>query len=141
MIEKLKHRDRLSQKQFGSSAERTGSRSGRLQLFFKIGILKNFANSTGKRLCWSIFLISCRPEDLQFHLKENPTKGFSCEICKIFKNFFSQNSCSGWLLLSFNSCLQRNPEQKPVRLSAINTKFKKSICCQENQHLSDKLPK
>ena len=88
MIEKLKHRDRLSQKQFGSPAERTGFRSGRLQLFFKIGILKNFANSAGKHLCWSIFLINCRPEDLQFHLKENSTKGFSCEICKIFKNFF-----------------------------------------------------
>ena len=26
-------------------------------MFFKIGDLKNFANFTGKALCWSIFLI------------------------------------------------------------------------------------
>ena len=53
--------------QFGSPAERTGFRNSRSQLFFKIGGLKNFANSTGKHLYWSIFLISCRPEDLQLH--------------------------------------------------------------------------
>ena len=28
-----------------------------------------------------------------------------------------------WLLLRFNSCFQRSSEQKPVRLSAINTRF------------------
>ena len=28
-----------------------------------------------------------------------------------------------WLLLRFNSCFQKSPEQKPVRLSIINTKF------------------
>ena len=28
-----------------------------------------------------------------------------------------------WLLLRFKSCFQRSPEQKPVRLSAINTIF------------------
>ena len=27
------------------------------QMFFKIGILKNFANFTGKHMCWSLFLI------------------------------------------------------------------------------------
>ena len=33
-------------------------RSSRLQMFFKIGVLKNFAIFTGKRkhLCWSLFL-------------------------------------------------------------------------------------
>ena len=30
-------------------------RSSRSQMFFKIGILKNFANFTGKHLCWSLF--------------------------------------------------------------------------------------
>ena len=28
-------------------------KSSRSQIFFKIGVLKNFANSTGKYLCWS----------------------------------------------------------------------------------------
>ena len=32
-------------------------RSSRSQMFFKIGVLKNFAILTGKRLCWSLFLI------------------------------------------------------------------------------------
>ena len=32
------------------------SRSSRLQMFFKIGVLKNFANFRGKHLCWSVFL-------------------------------------------------------------------------------------
>ena len=31
------------------------SGSSRLQMFFKIGILKNFANFTGKHVFWSLF--------------------------------------------------------------------------------------
>ena len=31
-------------------------RSGRLQMFFKIGVLINFTKFTGKHLCWSLFL-------------------------------------------------------------------------------------
>ena len=30
-------------------------RSSRLQMFLKIGVLKNFANFAGKDLCWSLF--------------------------------------------------------------------------------------
>ena len=53
---------------------------------FKKSILKNFANFTGKRLCWSLFLIKLqvwRPATLR---KETPTQIFSCEIWEIFKN-------------------------------------------------------
>ena len=32
-------------------------RSSRSQMFFKIGVLKNFANFTGEYLYWSLFLI------------------------------------------------------------------------------------
>ena len=32
-------------------------RKSRSQMFFKIGVLKLFANFTEKRLCWSLFLI------------------------------------------------------------------------------------
>ena len=31
------------------------SRSSPSQMFFKIGVLKHFANFTGKHLCWSLF--------------------------------------------------------------------------------------
>ena len=37
------------------------SRSSRSQMLFKIGAPKNFANFTGKHLCWSLFEESCRP--------------------------------------------------------------------------------
>ena len=33
------------------------NRSNRLHMFFKIGVVKNFAEFTGKDLCWSLFLI------------------------------------------------------------------------------------
>ena len=34
------------------------ARSSRARMFFKIGVLKNFANYTGKHLCWSLFLLN-----------------------------------------------------------------------------------
>ena len=33
-------------------------KSNQLQMFFKIGALKNFAIFTGKGLCWSLLLIN-----------------------------------------------------------------------------------
>ena len=33
-------------------------------MFFKIGALKNFANLTGKHLCWSLFLIKLQAQHL-----------------------------------------------------------------------------
>ena len=36
-------------------------RSGGSQMFFNIGIFENFSIFTGKHMCWSLFLISCRP--------------------------------------------------------------------------------
>ena len=38
-------------------------RSSRLQIFFKIGVLKNFANFTGKHMCWSLFLKKFKKTD------------------------------------------------------------------------------
>ena len=56
--------------------------SSRSHLFFKIGVLKNFANFTGEHLCWSLFLTKFFTD----FIKNTPTQVFSCEICKIFKN-------------------------------------------------------
>ena len=58
-------------------------RRSRFQMFFKISALKNFANFTGKQLCWSLFLIKLQ---LQLYQKEAPTQVFFCEIFK--KTFF-----------------------------------------------------
>ena len=56
-------------------------------MFFKIGVLKNFATLTGKHLCWSLFLIKllyC----CNFIKKETPIQVFSCEYCEIFGSSF-----------------------------------------------------
>ena len=61
-------------------------RSSHSLLFFKIGVLKNFAIFTGKRL--SFFLIKSqafRPANL---LKKTPKQVFSCEYRENFKNNF-----------------------------------------------------
>ena len=65
-------------------------RSNRLQMFFKIGVLKSFAIFRGKQLCWSLFLIKLQALVLQHYLKEkrDPNTCISCEYCKIFKNSF-----------------------------------------------------
>ena len=64
------------------------SRSSRLQMFFKIGVFKSFANFTGKHLCWSLFLKNVPAEGLQLHKKKNPTQVSSRGVCEIFKNTF-----------------------------------------------------
>ena len=38
-------------------ADSAFSKSSRSQIFLKTGVLKKFANFTGKHLCWSLFLI------------------------------------------------------------------------------------
>ena len=54
-------------------------RSSRKKMFFKIGVLKNFA--TAKHLRWSLFLKKLKKE-------ESSTQVFSYEHYEIFKNSF-----------------------------------------------------
>ena len=59
-----------------------------LEVFFKKGVPKNFANFTGKHLCWRFFLIKLkvwRPATL---LRKTAAQVFSCDICEIFKNTY-----------------------------------------------------
>ena len=55
------------------------NRSSRSQMFFKIGLLKNYAIIAGKYLCWSLFLISLQTWRLAALLKKTPTQVFPCE--------------------------------------------------------------
>ena len=95
---------------------------------FKLGVLKNFVNSTEKHLCRSLFLI-------KLQTSYNSSKHFNTGVflCKISNNTFLTEEFQ-WLLLRFKSCFQRSSKQKPVRLSAKNTTFswKKSISCRKN---------
>ena len=56
-------------------------RSSLSQIFFKLVVLKNFANLTGKHLFWSLFLIK-----LQVLRTTTLLKGDYCEIWEIFRN-------------------------------------------------------
>ena len=38
------------------------SQKSRSQILFKIDVLKNFVNFTGKHLCWSLFLIKFKTD-------------------------------------------------------------------------------
>ena len=58
--------------------------SSRSHMFFKIGILKNFANFTGKHLCCSLLLTKFFTN----FIKNTATHVLFCEICKNFKNYF-----------------------------------------------------
>ena len=60
-------------------------RSSRSQMFFKLSFIKN-VTFTGKRLCWSLFLIKFQALRAPILLKRDSTQVFSCEICEIFKN-------------------------------------------------------
>ena len=61
-------------------------RSSCRQMFFKTGVIGNFAIFTGKHLCWSLFLIKLRALGLQLYFnlvpKETSTQVFSCENCE-----------------------------------------------------------
>ena len=45
-------------------------------MFFKVGVLKSFANLTGKHLYWSHFLKNFQAEGMQLYLKKTPTHVF-----------------------------------------------------------------
>ena len=67
-------------------------------MLFKRGVLKNSANFTRKRLCWSLFLITLqawRPTNL---LKRYSNTGVFCVFNEIFMNFFFTEHLR-WLLL------------------------------------------
>ena len=77
-------------------------RSSYLRCSVRKGVLKNFGSSTGKQLCWSLFLWSCRPPACKFFLQKIPTQVLSCEVCETSKNtYFEEHlqatTCGGVL--------------------------------------------
>ena len=64
------------------------NRNSRSQMFFKVGVLKNFASFTGKHLCWGLFLINLQALRSATLLKRNSNTGVFREIWEILKNVF-----------------------------------------------------
>ena len=48
------------------------------ELFFKKGVLRNFAKFTGKHLCLSLFFNSCRPREISKNNFSNRTPQGDC---------------------------------------------------------------
>ena len=73
-------------------------RSSRSQMFFKIGVLKNFTKFTGKELCWSLFLINLQALRLGALLKKRLQHRFSLNITKFLRTAFFKEHLR-WLFL------------------------------------------
>ena len=58
-------------------------------VFYKNGVLRNFAKFTGKHLCQSFFSNKVAGQACNFIKKETFAQVFSRELCKSFKNTFS----------------------------------------------------
>ena len=83
------------------------------QIFFKIGVLKNFAIFTGKHMCWSLFLIEM--QTFRSLLKrDSNTYVFLWILRNFYKQLFHDEHLS-WLLLAI-VCV-RWVKRKPATLS------------------------
>ena len=115
-------------------------RSSRSQMFFKIGVLKNFAIFTGKHLCWSLFLIKFRsllvmllcfvPPYFEFlifliklslkrHQKQPPKYSMKKAV---FKNFCNIHRKVTVLKSLFNKATGRKVAASDVSLEKVLTK-------------------
>ena len=74
-------------------------RSSRWQMYFRIGVLKNFAIFTGKHQCWSLFLINMQAWTPATLLKRDSNIGFFLwNLQKFLRTpFFTEHI--HWLLL------------------------------------------
>ena len=69
------------------------------QMFFKMGILKNLANFTGKHLCWSLFLIKLQAfQACNFIKKRLQHRCFPMKFAKFIRTPFLKEHLR-WLLL------------------------------------------
>ena len=64
--------------------------------------LKNFANFTGKRLCWSLFLIKFRPSGLIKKCFQDSS--FGVKFARFLRIPISQNICERLLLYCIRFC-------------------------------------
>ena len=77
----------------------TQYRSSRSQMFFKIVLLKSFANFIAKLLCWSLFLIELQAGGPAILLKIDSNARVSYETCKSFKNTFFYRTPPGTVVI------------------------------------------
>ena len=89
------------------------SRRNRLQMFFKISVLKSFANFTGKHLCWSLFLIKLQALDPHVTERWLQHRCFPVKFAKFLRTAFFQKHLQ-WLLLYFLQCAKKETFSKDL---------------------------
>ena len=76
-------------------------RSSHRRCSIRKSVLKNFANFTGKHLCWILFLWSCKPAACKFLKKGLQYKCFPVKFAKLFRIPILRNICKRLLLEVF----------------------------------------
>ena len=77
-------------------------RSSRSQIFFKMGVLKNFSNFTGKHLCRNLFLITLQAWRLATLWKRDSHNCFPVRFENFFRTPILKNVCERLLPLFKN---------------------------------------
>ena len=91
-------------------------RSRHMQMFFKTGVIRNFAICTGKHLCWSLFLIKLQAEPLP---KRVLTQVIPVILAKFLRTTFFMEHLR-WLLMSV--CQSKYSMMGIWRSSLLNQK-------------------
>ena len=99
------------------------------QMFLKTDVLKSFAIFTGKRMCWSLFLIKLQDWRPVFLFKETLTQVFFCEYCEIFKNSFFTGTPSHYTFLKFYLMIDIWYVNSPPRIFLLLNHFAFAEIC------------
>ena len=83
-------------------------KSGGPEVFCKKGVLKNFANFTGKHLCHGLFFIRAAGLRPATWLKKTLAHVLSCEFCEIFKNTFFYRTPLPFFNIAYERVNSRN---------------------------------
>ena len=95
----IRHHNKVAKKLFDSTFlkkyrnSHRRCRSSHQRYSVRKGVLKNFANFTGKQLCWSLFLWCCRPPACKFFIKRLQHKYFPVKFAKLLRTPILKNIC------------------------------------------------
>ena len=97
-------------------------RSSRPELFYKKGVLRNFAKLTEKHLCQSLLFNKVVGQACKFIKKEILAQVFSCEFCKISNNtvFYRAPPVVAYVV-------RRNTKYKKDENTKFQRKFEKKV--------------
>ena len=94
------------------------------EVFCKKSALKNFANFTGKHLCWGFFLIKLQAFRPGIFLKRDSNTGVFMENLKIFKNTYFEDHLRTTTSGSLQTCMRKQLMQYIIDVSWLLNNLK-----------------